>query len=335
MTREETLPRENGVYMRSTTYRIVHNVVAALGSKPTRLGTAGSCRYCHTNDPKRFRKEAHTLAEGLGNKWVFSLDECDDCNNRFSRYEGALTASVGALLTLGGVKGKGNSVRQTGRSAGPAYVEHSIHDGSRSLFAMINGLDAQLGRNPRTGAMRFTFPIANERFRPVDAYKAVLKIGYALLPDDERAHYERLRCALSDPNTAVGDGPQAVGLSFAMVGNAPPFVSATLVRRCADGLPKTLLVVAAGSVCLITQLRSDGEVEPVVPLSKVGLRWTTHLGSLTSSDAVSFQYSAPLYLDWSSAETIMQPIESMTLEFDPVTTIGSFTPTFRESSPIL
>ncbi len=207
MTREqEALPRDSGVVMRSTTYRIVHNVMAGIGNEPTRLGTAGTCRYCGTTDRKRFRKKAHTLPEGLGNKWLFSLDECDDCNNQFSRYEGALTASVGALLTLGGVKGKGNGVRQTGRSAGPAYVEHSIRDGRRSLSTIINGLDAQFGRNPRTGATLFTFPIATERFRPVDAHKAVLKIGYALLPDDERDQYEGLRRALLDHTAAVGDG---------------------------------------------------------------------------------------------------------------------------------
>lgn len=318
--------------MRSTTYRILHNVMAGVGNEPTRLGTAGTCRYCGTNDPKRFRKQAHTLPEALGNKWIFSLDECDDCNNLFSRYEGAVTASVGALLTLGGVKGKGSGVRQTGRSAGPTYVEHSIREGRRSLSTMINGLDAQFGWNPRTGAMLFTFPIATERFRPVDAHKAILKIGYALLPDDERGQYESLRRALLDQTSAVGDGPQAVGLSFAMVGNAPPCVSATLVRRCDERVPRTLLVMTAGSICVATQLRADGEDDAMVPLSKVGLRWTTHLGP---TGEIVFQYSPPVYFDWSSAETVMQPIESMTLEFDPSTTLASFTPTLRESSMIL
>jgi len=331
MNSEQTHTEPDGVYMRSTTFRILQQCIGGLGGKETYLGTAGSCRYCGTTDRQKFKKRAHTVAEGLGNKWIFSLDECDDCNHLFSRYETALTASVGAFLTLGGVKGKKNKVRQTGRSAGPTYVEHANREGRRSLSTMINGLDPKVGWNPSTGEMRFTFPIANEKFRPFEAHKAVLKIGYALLPDDERGQYETIRRALLEPAAQVGNGPHPVGLSFAMVGNSPAYVSATLARRCDERLPRTLVVVTAGSLCLVTQLRSDAEEDPAIPLHKINFQWTTHLGSEKSADVISFRYSEPTYFDWSPSDTIVQPIESMTLDFDPRTTIGSFTPTFREA----
>ncbi len=287
------------------------------------------CRFCGTTDTKKFRKDAHTLPEALGNKWIFSLDECDDCNNRSSRYESALVASVGAFLTLGGVKGKGNSVRQTGRTAGPTFVKHTLRDERRALSVVVNGLDVQLGRNEQTGAMVFTFPIADERFRPLDAHKALLKVGYALLPNDERDQYEGLRRALLDPAVPVGETPQAVGLSFAMVGNSPPMVTATLVRNDDQRLPRTLVVVTAGSVCMITQLRSDADESESIPLSQVGLQWTIHIRSDRNDDTLTFQYSSPLYFDWSSTSTLVQPVEAITLEFDPLTTRATLTPICR------
>lgn len=335
MTAQES-PPDDGVYMPSSGYRPIQHVMAGLNSKPILLGTRGRCRFCGTTDPKKFRKDAHALPEALGNKWLFSLDECDECNNRSSRYEGELVASIGAFLTLGGVKGKANNVRQTGRTAGPAYVRHRVEDERRGLSAMINGHNVRMGRNLQTGAMLFTFPIANERFRPLDARKALLKIGYALLPDDERDQYEGLRSALIDPAAAFGASPQAVGLSFAMVGNSPPLVSVTLVRSEDPRLPRTVVVVTAGSVCLTTQLRSDAAETASVPFSQLGLQWTTHLRSGSGTDGpLAIRYTSPVYFDWSGTDTVPQPIEEFTLEFDPSTTDATFTPVFRESALVL
>ena len=315
----------------STSFRPIKHVIAGLGSQRLLLGTRGRCRFCGTTDAKKFRKEAHALPEALGNKWIFSLDECDDCNNLCSCYEGELAASVGAFLTLGGVKGKANNVRQTGRSAGPTYVRHSAEDGRRRLSAMVDDLPTSLGYNPRTGGMSLTFPIAREPFRPLDARKALLKVGYALLPDDERDQYERLRNALLDPEAPFGEGAQPVGLSFAMMGNSPPLVSATLVRSEDPRLPRTVIVVTAGSVCLTTQLHSDGAEANSVPLSEVSLRWTTHLCSGNGTDGLAIRYTLPTYFDWSPRNAVLQPIEGVTLEFDPSTTNATFTPIFRDS----
>lgn len=325
----ETEPPTHGVHVRSGNFSVVRTVIAGLGSKPIYLGTPATCRFCATTVPTKFRKEAHTIPEALGNKWLFSMDECDDCNNGFSRYEGALAASVGAFLTLGGVKGKTNSVRQTGRTAGPTHVRHELREGHRCLSAMVNGLETALGRDPVTGAMVFRLPIANERFRPLHAHKALLKMGYALLPDSERQQYEGLRVALLNPAMPIGEAPQSVGLAFAMVGNAPPLVSAALLRSHEPGLPRTLVVVTAGSVCMIAQLRSDDSERETVPLSSVGLTWTTQLRSNEGGQGIAIRYSPPLYFDWSSAASVVQPVEMITLEFDPATRNATLTPSFR------
>lgn len=96
-------------------YRILTMVQGSIGLPPVPIGVPGRCRFCGATDARVFRHEAHTLPEAFGNKWVTSLDECDRCNARFGAFDDALVKSMGAVLTVGGVKGKHNKVRQTGR----------------------------------------------------------------------------------------------------------------------------------------------------------------------------------------------------------------------------
>ena len=58
-----------------------------------------------------------------------SRDECDACNARFGAFDDALAKSLGAVLTLGGTPGKGDKVRQTGRTGDPASIRHAVVDG--------------------------------------------------------------------------------------------------------------------------------------------------------------------------------------------------------------
>lgn len=316
-------------------FRAFRYVMAGEGSKPTFIGTRGKCRLCGTDELWRFRREAHTVPEALGNKWIYSVDECDDCNNRTSRYESALAASIGAILTIGGVRGKKNQTRQTGRSRGPAYIRHARVGGRRALRAWVknNDSDIEMTSDEITGVLSATLPIANEMFRPLDAHKALLKIGYALLPETELAQYAGLRRSLLDPIASVGERPQTVGLSFAMVGNSPPVVSAALLRANLDGLPSTLVVVTAGSVCLISQLNSDVDRPSSIPLSKIKIRWRTELRA--PGEVVAFAYSAPVYFDWTDTDTQTQPIEAVRFEFNPRTTRGMFVPIIRDSHMLL
>jgi hypothetical protein len=89
-------------------YTLLQQTKGAIGGEVTYLGLKGVCRYCGCTDASRFRNVSHTFPEALGNKWIVSLDECDNCNKLFSVYDDALSNSVSPFLTLGGVKGKKN-----------------------------------------------------------------------------------------------------------------------------------------------------------------------------------------------------------------------------------
>ena len=102
------------------------------------IGTRFNCRFCGECDKKLFgqKMNAHTFPEALGNKLLFSLDECKSCNNYFSIYEDSLCKAAGPFLTLGGVKGK-KGFRQTGRSDSGLYMKHQVEEGKRRLSFRI------------------------------------------------------------------------------------------------------------------------------------------------------------------------------------------------------
>jgi hypothetical protein len=134
-----------------------------------RLGNEGLCRFCGSSDRTRFRKTAHTIPEALGNKWVFSKDECDNCNATFSRYEDALANSISPFLTLGATKGKANKVRQTGLTAGHSVVRHQSADQRRHLSIELREAEPHLLIKPVSGELSFRVPIAAVPFRPMSS----------------------------------------------------------------------------------------------------------------------------------------------------------------------
>ncbi len=315
----------NGMELRLTesSYEVLEHVHGCVGGERVHVGEPGRCRYCGTDDRRSFKSAAHTFPEALGNNWVFSLDECDDCNHRFGFYESALVSSVGPLLTLGGVKGKNNHVRQTGRSAGPIYVRHTRDPGgTRRISAFVDTGSAALpplGMDPCTGESCLTLPVANERFRPRWAYKALNKIAYSLLPNEERPNYEQLRLWLLDLNDAVDFPVLEVAMSYAMVGNAPELVSGTLLRRKdpTSNVPHILFVMCAGSICLRIDLRSD-HLEDHILCSEIGaltMNWTTCFPGPAGPEA-HWTFRDQAFLNWSSSSNELGPIEAIRHFFD-------------------
>lgn len=72
------------------------------------LGKKGRCRYCSKVEPEvTFEKIAHSIPELIGNKLLFSLDECDSCNEWFSENgEADLAKFLGVGRTASQIKGK-------------------------------------------------------------------------------------------------------------------------------------------------------------------------------------------------------------------------------------
>ena len=317
-------------------YTLLAQVKASIGGTKTYLGRKGPCRYCDESDARFFRTEAHAFPEGLGNRWVISWDECDKCNSLFSKYDDAIVRAVGPFLTLGGVKGKSNKVRQTGRSGGPAVLAR--RDGQERPAISIHSTNAeslqQMAVTP-DGTLRLNMPVADDPFKPRYAYKALVKMAVALLPDDELANYSRTRAWLLDPGDSLEFPYLDVGISFASIGNAPPLLAGALLRRTnsMDVVPHILFILSAGSVCFQIDLMSDHLEDhlPPTPPGMINIEWTNVVGNSDGSETVSFRYGRPKHLNWAPSENQPQPVEEIVLEFNPKTNNGSLIPVFREN----
>lgn len=317
-------------------YTILAMVQGSLGEPPIELGVAGRCRYCGATDRSAFQSVAHTFPEGFGNKWITSLDECDACNARFGTFDDALAKSLGAVLTVGGTQGKKNKVRQTGRSEGPASIRHSVVDGRRAISMRVNGtpMENHFGVIPATGEFVFQVPGGTERFVPAKAYKGLVKMALALMPEKDLASFAGTISWLQAPDADLR-ADMTVGLSFAMVGNAPPLLAAALLRRTTakPELPEMIFVTTLGSICLQIALNPDapGKSEEPLRQGRPAIAWTNVLEP-PGIEPISIAYGQPVHLDWARAELELPAVEAIRTIVNPRTGEGRMVPILRQSA---
>jgi hypothetical protein len=314
-------------------YSITQMVYGTPESKRIMLGARGHCRFCGANNPVLFRQSAHLIPEALGNKRVFSADECDECNKRFSTYEGELVNAIGPLLTLGGTQGKGGKVRQTGLSTGATRLRHERGgDGSRKIILMASNVEDFRERFTQDREfVHIRTPLPATPFKPMLAHKALAKMALALMDAKQLPHFNGAREALLDHDRPLSRFRASVGLAFGSIGLAPPYVAAYLLRRQDDSLllPSTLFMLCAGSICVQCFIPSDdldgfGLDQFAPPLVRFNARFPN-----TSGGVFNIPYDDPKALDWSSPESQPQPLQEMTLTFNTVTKDGSFAPVWR------
>ena len=101
-----------GKVLKNYEVEIAGSIRKHIGNRSKRI-----CRFCNNDDTKTtFKQTAHAISEGLGNKKVFLYDECDTCNDKFSReLEPDIINYYSILRTFFDVKGKGGSKKIKGK----------------------------------------------------------------------------------------------------------------------------------------------------------------------------------------------------------------------------
>ncbi|ARS26798.1 hypothetical protein [Sphingomonas sp. KC8] len=241
---------------------------------------------------------------------------------------------MGAILTVGGTQGEGNKVRQTGRTDGPASIRHRIVDGQRSISMRANGtpFSDHVAMNLTTGELVFRIPGGTERFIPSKAYKALVKMAAALLPEDALLNVTRIIGWLGSADDALLPH-MIVGISFAIIGNSPPLLAAALRRRTSENrdTPYMLFVTTMGSVCLQIVLKADtldGDW-PSRLRTRPNIRWTNMLAPL-GEEPFALAYDDPVHLDWGSAELEPPVIEAIVTGVHPQTGQGRMSVVIRK-----
>lgn len=147
------------------------------------------CWFCKEKMPQvTFKKTAHMIPQLLGNKYGIYGSECDTCNSIFSKYENDLANYLGLQRTLSFLKGQ---------SGVPKYVSPDKMlkasqlppNGERPQFKLVS--EAVNGSHFEIDDEEKKFIINTERhsYRPINVYRAFLKIALMLLEENDLPDY--------------------------------------------------------------------------------------------------------------------------------------------------
>jgi hypothetical protein len=217
-------------------YRLIvgHKLV---GQRKQRLGKKQprQCRYCLKTKPETsFRQEAHSIPECLGNRSLISLDECDHCNQKFSQtFEDHFDKFTQPMRTMTGTCGK-NGVPTFKSRDGKARVHLNRKQMRFSIEEKENA--GVLSADEPNKAMSLT--LKGHPYVPLEIYRCLVKMAFAILPDREVRHFDLTRRWLVEP---LGPPPPALtSLAKVHIGFVPgsftdPVIS--LWHRQRNGIP--------------------------------------------------------------------------------------------------
>jgi hypothetical protein len=144
------------------------------------------CRFCkRKNGEVTFNQDTHLLSRMVGNSGYYSHDECDECNKLFNSFETSLAAALGYERTFnhlhptqkapGFESGNGNiGIKKLGGESFILYTKKDIINDIKVDF--LNG--------------KADINILTQSFIPVFVYRAILKMGLAILPDVDIPQYD-------------------------------------------------------------------------------------------------------------------------------------------------
>lgn len=139
------------------------------------------CRFCNQSIPQTtFKRKAHAISEALGNKNAILFEECDVCNDQFSRtIEPDFVTYMSLLRTFFDIKGKGGSKEFEGRN----FRVHS--DGEINLILKSrheNGVDEDLPHNIRLDVGMISLQ---------NIYKCLCKFCLSVIDSDLLPHFKQ------------------------------------------------------------------------------------------------------------------------------------------------
>lgn len=194
-----------------------------IGSKKNR-----KCRFCGKSNPEStFKHKSHALPEMIGNKLLFSYDECDQCNSFFAEtLEDNFAKYLSAIRTLSSI---------TGKKGIPTFKTKDrklrIEGHGKSL-----NLDFEDGISPffkvDTKRKRATIDLGLPPFIPTAIYKLLVKMALSIMPVEELDNFQSTLFWIRDANHKnLFIQPQMIFQAF-MPGDSPfESIKATLLKR--------------------------------------------------------------------------------------------------------
>lgn len=146
-----------------------------------------TCLFCGKSQPEvTFKKEAHVIPAGLGNRTLYYLNECDDCNSQFSYYENELVNYLAFdRIFIGARKRPGSGTPKYKPINKQSFLK--MNPESNSLNINIDQQEGIFEIEEKDGQKVMTFKINNPPpYRPLDICKCLAHMGWALLEDEDK-----------------------------------------------------------------------------------------------------------------------------------------------------
>jgi hypothetical protein len=158
------------------------------------------CRFCKRKYGQvKFKQDAHIFPYALGNKYLISDFECDECNSKFGRFEDDLTKYIGISRTIDNTNT---------RNGVPSFVSSDLKALKTSIFENEQGIKIE-GKNSNN---IFQHDIENNRYTqeytkppyiPINVYKALLKMFLCTIDEKDVEKYSNAFQFLQIPNEHI------------------------------------------------------------------------------------------------------------------------------------
>lgn len=135
-----------------------------------------------------FRKEAHIIPELLGNKYLVSDFECDNCNILFNKYENELANWLGMVRTILGTPGK-NKIPNYKSAKNEITTETINFRGQRvTMVSKTDKTGNAIKVDNSTG--NTTLKYLKQAYVPIKVYKSMLKIALSMISETDVNDYD-------------------------------------------------------------------------------------------------------------------------------------------------
>lgn len=135
------------------------------------------CIYCKRPYEKSFFiKKAHAVPELLGNKFLFSKNECDLCNAIFSKIERDFSFFIGIDRTLYSMKGKKGVPRHAFNE--DQKIIHNKHFNIPVVSVLPSTGNVKLDHSNKTSTIEYT----KNSYYNTSVFKCLVKMALSILP---------------------------------------------------------------------------------------------------------------------------------------------------------
>lgn len=151
-----------------------------LGKKDKRI-----CRYCGKDKTQTsFRSNAHIIPKVIGNQFVSSYYECDDCNTIFGKYETDLSSFIGLRGYFEPVENYYKKRHRVYKSPSGVGIIYSSKRGTE-----INDLKGEIFEEFENGKL-FKSKVNKKPYVPLNVYKSLIKMSLSVLKDETMGDFK-------------------------------------------------------------------------------------------------------------------------------------------------